>query len=255
MTDRPAEAVTAEPPRAVRSPVMLQGWYDLTALHWRYEPAEVQALIPDHYRVDVFDGSAWVGLIPFHMRRIRIPGLPAFGRLSTFPETNVRTYIVDPSGRRGVWFFSLDVTRMIPALVARVTYRLPYCWADMSIAGEGGVGSTRRYESLRRWPAGQASSRVEIRIGPAMGDTDTTELDHFLTARWALGSRFGPRLLWADVDHPRWPLHHAEVLEWDETLVRAAGLSAPEGLPLARWSPGVEVRIGRPRLIRASRAG
>ncbi len=231
---------------------MIQGWYDLAALHWRYEPRVVQALLPEGFAVDTFDGSAWIGLIPFHMRRIRIPGLRPFGRLSTFPETNVRTYIVDPGGRRGVWFFSLDITRLVPALVARVTYRLPYCWADMTLdeSPPGADGVIRRYTSRRRWPKGEGSSAVTIRIGPALGPEEVTPLDHFLTARWALGSVFGRRLMWAEVEHPRWPLHAAEVLGWDETLIRAAGLPMPEGPPIARWSPGVEVRIARPRRVR-----
>lgn len=232
---------------------MLQGWYDLTALHWRYEPAEVQALLPDGFVVDTCDGSAWVGLIPFHMRRIRIPGLPPFGPLSTFPETNIRTYIVDPTGRRGVWFFSLDITRVVPTVVARLGYRLPYCWSTMAIHGEGhGEGATRRYQSRRRWPRGEATSDVAVRIGRQLPDRDLTDLDHFLTARWALGTTFGRRLMWAKVSHPPWPIHLAEVLEWDESLVEAAGLRPPRGEPIARWSPGVEVRIGVPRPIRRS---
>jgi uncharacterized protein len=75
-------------------------------------------------------------------------------------------------------------------------------------------------------------------------------LDHFLTARWAFGSRFGRGLLWAEVDHSRWPLHAAEVIERDETLVRATGLHGPVGDPIALWSPGVEVRVSRPRRVR-----
>jgi uncharacterized protein YqjF (DUF2071 family) len=230
---------------------MLQGWYDLTALHWRYEPAEVQALLPRRFVVDTYDGSAWVGLIPFHMRRIRVPGLPPFGRLSTFPETNIRTYVIDPAGRRGVWFFSLDVTRLVPTLVARATYRLPYCWSAMTILGEGdGEGATRRYTSRRRWPQGEAASQVAVRIGRELDGRDISELDHFLTARWALGTTFGRRLMWARVAHPPWPIHAAEVVECDESLTQAAGLRPPTEQPIARWSPGVDVRIGLPRPIR-----
>ena len=70
------EPITAGAPHDIARSVMLQGWHDLTALHWRYEPAEVQALLPEGFVVDTFDGSAWVGLIPFRMRRIRLPGLP-----------------------------------------------------------------------------------------------------------------------------------------------------------------------------------
>jgi uncharacterized protein YqjF (DUF2071 family) len=127
------EPITAECPRPVARPVMLQGWHDLASIHWRFDPADVQALLPSGFRADTFDGSAWVGVLPFHMRRIRVPGGPALGAWSTFPETNVRTYLVDPAGRRGVWFCSLDITRLVPALVARATYNHPYCWASMSI--------------------------------------------------------------------------------------------------------------------------
>jgi len=225
---------------------MLQGWHDLTALHWRYESEVVQSLLPEGWRVDSFDSSAWVGLIPFHMRRIRLPHLPAFGPLSTFPETNVRTYIIDPAGRRGVWFFSLDITRLIPAVVARATYRLPYCWAEMAIHREGDVVE---YQSRRRWPKGSAESRVRVQIGELLSPEGTTDLDHFLTARWGLGSTLGRRLMWADVDHAQWPIHRAELLSWDESLVKAAGLPAPTGTANVRWSPGVEVRIGRPHLV------
>ena len=229
---------------------MLQGWHDLTAVHWRYDPEVVQALLPHGFRIDSFDGSAWVGLIAFHMHRIRVPGLPAFGRFSTFPETNVRTYIVDPTGQRGVWFCSLDVTRLVPTLIARATYRLPYCWADMAIDRQGDVV---RYTSRRRWPKRSAASDVQARIGELLTPENTTDLDHFLSARWGLGSTLGRRLMWADVDHPQWPLHRAELLSCEETLVTAAGLPAPTGPATAVWSPGVEVRIGRPRLVHRDR--
>lgn len=239
---------------------MLQGWHELTSIHWRYEPEVVQALLPSGFRVDTFDGSAWVGLLPFHMRRIRIPGLPALGPLSTFPETNVRTYLVDPAGRRGVWFCSLDITRLVPALVARITYNLPYCWADMTIERPTPVtgrpsdpAGVWTYRSSRRWPSPRgaaAASVVSVRVGEPIPDEEISDLEHFLSARWALGTTFAGKPVWAEVDHPPWPLHRAEVLACDQTLVTAAGLPAPTGDPVAMWSPGIEVRIGRPRRVR-----
>ena len=85
------EPVSVVPTRRIERPIMLQEWRDLAYLHWRYPPATVQALLPEGFTVDTFDGSAWGGLVPFHMQRIRLPGLPPLGRFSTFPETNVRT--------------------------------------------------------------------------------------------------------------------------------------------------------------------
>lgn len=253
-----AEAVTVDCIRPVRRAIMLQGWHDLASIHWRYDPAVVQALLPDGFRVDTFDGSAWVGVLPFHMTRVRFPHLPAFGPLSTFPETNVRTYLVDPDGRRGVWFCSLDITRLITALVARVSYRLPYCWAKMTIDRSGGdgravaSGDEIAYTSRRRWPSGVAATDVALRVGDPIAPEDVTELEHFLSARWALGTTFGKRLMWADVDHPPWPLHRAELLHCDQSLITAAGLPAPEGDPYVLWSPGVEVRIALPSRVRTS---
>lgn len=240
------DPITASCPQRVERPVMLQGWHDLASIHWRYDSAVVQALLPPGFTVDTFDGSAWVGVLPFHMRRIRVPGTPALGPLSTFPETNVRTYLVDPAGRRGVWFCSLDITRLLPALVARVSYHLPYCWAAMSIEQEGDVW---RYRSRRRWPRRGPSTDLAVRVGEAIPQGQESELELFLSARWALGTTLFGRPMWAEVDHPPWPLHRAELLSIDETIVTAAGLPAPQGEPVVLWSPGVEVRIGRPRRV------
>ncbi len=267
--DIEAEPVTLEPTTPISRPIMLQGWYNLTQIHWRYEPHVVQHLLPDGFRVDTFGESAWVGLIPFAMHRVRLPfgrtGGVSAGRFSSFPETNVRTYIVDRRGRRGVWFFSLDINRIAPTIVARLGYGLPYCDSTMSIeqtpirpqrSTRGAslhnveVGDVLRYTSTRTWPRENAGAHcdIEVRVGekrPVLSD----DLSAFLSARWALGSRFRRRSLWARVEHPTWKLHDAELLRCDETLLRAAGLPAPTGVPIVAWSSGVEVRIERPRLI------
>lgn len=239
----PPEPITTSCPRPVARPVMLQEWHDLASLHWPYEPAVVEAQLPRGLRVDTYGGVAWVGLIPFHMQRIRLPRGPALRGWSTFPETNVRTYVVAPDGRRAVWFFSLDVTSLVPAVVARTAYGLPYCWSAMSINRP--TPDTVEYATTRRWPHGGATSRVRIGIGEPVERPDG--LEQFVTARWALASDLLGSGMWADVDHAPWPLHRAELLHCDDWLMAAAGLPEPVGDPLVLWSPGVEVRVGRPR--------
>jgi uncharacterized protein YqjF (DUF2071 family) len=236
---------SAEPPLQIDRPVMYMGWHELAYLHWPFDPADVDRLLPAGLRVEVANGSAWVGLIPFWMDRIRFPGLPSVPCVSSFPETNVRTYVVDRSGRRGIWFLSLDVNRLVPALVARTTYRLPYCWGPMRIERHG---ARIRYEGRRRWPSpAGAGSVVEVEVGERIPDASVTDLEHFFTAAWGLYSRFGRRLVWAPVDHPRWPLHRAELTEVRQDLIEAAGLPSPVGSPSVLWSPGVRVRVARPR--------
>lgn len=228
-------------PDPVRRAVMVQQWRDLSYIHWRYDPAEVGALLPPGLEVDTFDGSAWVGLIPFSMRDIGVPNLPAVPYFGSFPEVNVRTY-VRHRGVPGVWFFSLDVNRLLPALVARTTYRLPYCWGSASNVRDGDfVDAT----VARRWPSG-ASTSITVEIGDAIVEPD--ELSVFLSARWGLYSRAGRNgLRYAPVDHERWPLHSARLVRLEDTLVVASGLSAPIGEPHVMFSPGVSVRVGLPR--------
>ena len=70
------EPITAGAPHDIARSVMLQGWHDLTALHWRYEPAEVQALLPEGFVVDTFDGLQRVKGALTRPKRGRRPSRP-----------------------------------------------------------------------------------------------------------------------------------------------------------------------------------
>jgi uncharacterized protein YqjF (DUF2071 family) len=237
------EAVTAEPPDLTRRRVLDQRWDQLAYFHWRYRPEVVQALLPPGVTVDVFDGSAWVGLIPFVMRDVRVGPTPPLPWLSTFVEINVRTYVVDDLGRRCVWFFSLDVPRSVIVAVARSVFALPYCWARARHHVEG---DRHRYELTRRWPRpapGGPSASMAFTVGERIPDEAVDDLDHFLTARWALLTARRERLLYGRVRHPRWPLHEVRDVAIVQDVVEAAGLPAPAGEPLGRYSPGVDVSV------------
>jgi uncharacterized protein len=221
---------------------MRQTWSWLTFLHWPYPPAVVQRLLPASLRAHTFDGRAWVGLTPFVLGDLRTPVASAPPWFARFPETNVRTYVVGPDGREGLWFFSLDAARLEPVLVARATFALPYRWSAMTVERDGAVV---RYRSRRRWPGPvPAASAVTVEVGERLAPGELGGLDHHLTARWQLYTTLGPLLARATVDHEPWPLHRAAVRELDSGLVAAAGLPGPEGDPVVHWSPGVRSRIG-----------
>ena len=247
--DRPTAdtAFSTDPPHRIERPIMHQEWRDAAFLHWPVDPAEVQSLIPAGLEPDTFDGKAWVGLIPFRMVGIRTPGLPAVPYLGTFPETNVRTYVRDKTGRPGVWFHSLEASRLLPVWTARVAYSLPYMWARMTIEDAEG---TYRYAATRRWP-GPKGVGGTIAVRPDPQPAGITPLDAFLTARWGLYSanRSG-NLRYAPVEHPAWPLYRASVIESPTSLVRAAGYEGTLGDPHALWSPGIPVRVGLPSAVR-----
>lgn len=235
------EPIATDPPGLRRRAVLRQRWEELVYVHWSYPPDVVQRLLPDGVRVDTFDGRAWVGLIPFEMRRVRIGPTPPVPYLGSFVEINVRTYVVDPLGRRAVWFCSLDVPRSAIVAVARTVFALPYCFA----AAEHRVdGAHHHYEMRRRRPhRSRPHTTIDVAVGRALQTHEVTELDHFLSARWALvTTRFG-RLQYGAVDHPRWPLHEVDSWEVHQDVLAAAGLPDPVGEPLVRYSPGVPVEL------------
>jgi len=240
------EDVTPETVRPVRRPWLVQRWHDLTFLHWAVAPEVVAPFLPAGCRPDTLDGVTYVGLIGFRMVRLGLlsgPGLPYLG---TFCETNVRLYSVDGLGRRAVAFRSLDAERLLPVLVAQVSLALPYKWSRMRLEKDGDV---LRYTSRRRWPGPRtASNAMTVRVGEPVAEP--TPVEHFVTARWGLHTRAWRRTLHLPNEHPRWPLHRAQLRELDDSLVAAAGLPAPAGPPdSVLYSPGVPVVFGAPQTI------
>lgn len=221
--------------------VLRQRWAELAYFHWRYDPVIVQQRLPAGLTIDTFDGSAWVGLIPFEMRNVQLGASPPVPWLGSFIEINVRTYVVDSLGRRAVWFFSLDVPRTAIVAVARTVFALPYCWARATHQRDG---ERHRYEVARRWPRTTAAgATMAFSVGRRLDDQEITDLDHFLSARWALVTRRGGQLKYGAVRHPQWPLHAVEEVAVEQGLLQAAGLPAPVGAPHALYSPGVDVAV------------
>lgn len=222
---------------------MRQTWSDLTFLHWPYPIEEVRRLLPEGLELDVFDGSAWIGLVPFFITNLTLPKASSLPWVSSFAETNVRTYVADAKGRRGVWFFSLDAARLLAVAGARATYALPYYWAKMRVRSKG---FSVAYSSQRRHgPA--AGCDIEVRIGKPV--PEPSELEIFLTARFRLYAWRNGRLIQAGVDHAPWPLQRASVTRLQESLISAAGLSRPASDPLAHFSRRVDVLVGGPAYI------
>jgi len=242
--DEAPETVTPIAPRLRGRAVMHQQWKDVTFLHWRVDPVRVAPLVPPGTRPDVFDGSAWVGLIPFRMVGAGILAGPSVPWLGTFAETNVRLYAVDRAGRRGVVFRSLDASRLPVVLGARVAFGLPYCWARMRVRHDD---DDIEYATRRRWP-GRRGPGAAIRVRPEPVTVVDDPLAHFLTARWGLFTRLGHRSLYVPNEHATWPLQAATLQHLEDDLVAAAGLpgvsdNRPDSV---LFSAGVSTAFGVP---------
>jgi uncharacterized protein len=232
----PTDDVRSSQP--ITRPVMRQIWRALTFLHWRYDPSVIRRELPAGLTLDTFDGSAWVGLVPFELADVAPPKLPAVPLLSQFPETNVRTYVLGPDGAPGVWFFTLEADRLIAVLAARASYHLPYRWAKMAVREHE---KRVEYTSKRSRLFGKGQTDIAVEADAMM---QPGELDHFLTARFRLYAASRSRIAYAPVEHAAWPLQHARVLRLEENLVENSGVPRPQGSPLVHFSQNLKVKAG-----------
>ena len=100
-----------------------QEWKFLTFMHWEVDQEKLAKYIPDGLEIDLYEGRAYVGVIPFVMSNVRpriafsVPGI------STFPEINIRTY-VKCNGKAGVLFLTLEAQSMVTCAYAPRAYGL-----------------------------------------------------------------------------------------------------------------------------------
>ncbi|HXE14064.1 MAG TPA: DUF2071 domain-containing protein [Bryobacteraceae bacterium] len=233
--------VSEYPPHPVKRPLMFQGWDWLTFLHWRYAPEVVRPLIPRELELDTFDGAAWIALTPFIVTALRPPALPALPWISEFPEMNVRTYVRGPDGERGIWFYTLEADRLAAVAGARLSFGLPYRWANMQLrcdAQQVEYTSRRHFSTARAHAIVRRGSRIQ-----------SNEHERFLTARFRLYTRLAGKLAFAQVEHPPWALESATLVDLNQNVIQHSNLPAPSGNPLVHFSRSIRVRIGRPTFL------
>ncbi len=224
---------------------MAQTWSELLFAHWRVPVEVLRPLIPDELTIDTFDGSAWVGVVPFEMSGVRPRRFPALPGLSRFLELNVRTY-VHPKGKRrrkpGVWFFSLDAANRIAVAVARRRFHLPYFKADMTIRHAG----PKVTYTTHRTHKGAPPAAFEASYTPS-GDVQLAKrrtVEHWLTERYALYTIDAyDRLCIGEIHHAPWPLQpaHAEIRV--NTMADAAGITLPDEPPLLHYAHRIDVVV------------
>jgi uncharacterized protein YqjF (DUF2071 family) len=217
-------------PMPARPWVMTQTWHHLLFAHWAVDPHALAAKVPPAIHLDLFDNTAWLGIVPFYMTNVAPRGVPAMPWISAFAELNVRTY-VSVGGKPGVYFFSLDAARAVAVAAARTLLNLPYFVADMRVERRG---ATIVYSSERK----RGDARFAASYGPAgsAGYARRGTLDHFLTERYCLYTvdRAGD-VLRLNIHHPPWALQPAAAAFDVNTMTAPIGIAVPSATPLLHY--------------------
>lgn len=185
---------------------MGQTWEDLLFAHWRVPLEALRAHVPAELEVELHDGSAWLGITPFRVTGLRLRGTLPLPGVSSFLETNVRTYVRAADEKPGVWFFSLDASSRLAVEAARRLYRLPYFHARMAATRRG---EWIDYECARMQEHGRVFSG-RYRPDGAVFNAEPGSLEWFLTERYCLYTTDRARLMRAEIHHAPWPLQPAD---------------------------------------------
>lgn len=205
-----------------------QEWNDAIFLHYQVDLNVLKKFVPTELEIDLFEGVAWVSIVAFTMEKIRPKYLPAFPPVSNFDEINIRTY-VKSNGKTGVYFLSIEGGKQISCNIAKGISELPY-----------------RYSTIHRKNDTYKSHNTlygdRLHIAYTVGDSNKNKsnLDRWLTERYALFQDAGEAINEFEIHHVEWPINEIEIHQLEVDYSRFDPL-IPTHPNLTQYSRGVQV--------------
>lgn len=216
-------------------PLMRQKWRNLFFLHWEYSPQEIQSTLPPTLRIDTFGGKAYIGVIPFQMKEVRLSTFIPLA--SDFLEMNVRTYVIHEKWGPGIWFYSLDTNRKFLASLARRFYLLPYFYAEL-----GFVQNREKFSFMLQ--RDNRAAYFEFLASKALPLACKGTLEYFLVERYRLFTHRNKILYYADVEHHPYPLNESSCSSWSDKIIAFFPFSPSKIDPVhCIYSAGVDVKV------------
>ena len=213
-----------------------QSWRNLTFLHWEIASEELEPLLPSGLQLDLFQGKAYIGIVPFEMKNIRPAWCPQVLGFN-FLETNVRTYVIH-NQEPGVFFFSLDANSYIAVKVARWIWHLPYFHSAMTLSNKDAVYNY----TLKR--TDKVQSQIKIEVSETLPPSEADSLEYFLLERYLLFTELRGQLLRGHVHHIPYPVRQAELIDFEDQLLEVNNIGGISSSPdLVHFSQGVDVEI------------
>ena len=207
--------------------VIAQRWSHVQFLSFRCDFEAISNQLPSGLDLDLFDGSAWLSIVPFYMSHIRFPIMPALPFISLW-ELNLRTYVTY-RGRPGVLFLTLDTDSRLGQWIATRVFHLPYRVRQMKGDVQAGRYSFTAPDSFS----------MKSEVGASIA---ADALDRWLVERYHLYTTDGTSLYRGDVVHEPWRLRQVDDLRWQDQLSPQFGFDSAIDLR-ARYAEPIDVRF------------
>jgi uncharacterized protein YqjF (DUF2071 family) len=231
-----------------------QRWNDLLLAHWPVPASSLAPLVPAELQVDTFQGTAWLGVMPFWIDRIKVRGVPPLPGTGGFPDLGLLTYVrEEQTGAQGVYCLSLDASNLLAVAAGRAFFHLPYHWADMRMEQRGEREFS--FYSRRRFTARPVVFRARYRgLGPTvkLAENRLGTLEYFLMERDCLftSNREGQPIR-ANLRQVSSPLEEAEAEIERNDLASALGIELPGQDPVLHYSRRLAVYVWPAERVRS----
>jgi uncharacterized protein YqjF (DUF2071 family) len=205
-----------------------QEWNNALFLHYQVDLNELRKFVPEELEIDRFEGKPWVSVVAFTMEKMRPKHMPSFPPISDFDEINIRTY-VKSNGKTGVYFLSIEAGKRISCKVAKGISELPYRLSAIK-------RTEHRFQSQNQ----EFNDHLEIEFKIGKKPTEKSELDKWLTERYALFQDTGNSINEFEIHHLEWPVNEMELQSLDIRYPRFSKL-INEKPSKTHYSKGVKV--------------
>ena len=195
------------------APVFLTAeWRKLAMANYPVEQTTLRPFLPVRTELDTWKGDAYVSLVGFQFREVRVRGLriPFHTR---FPEVNLRFYVRYKDGaewKRGVVFIREIVPLPAVSFVANTLFRERYISLPMrsvEAADETVLRAAYHWRYKGRWNG--LAVKADVRSVPLeAGSQEEFITEHF----WGYAKAGADRTNEYQVAHPRWDIY--PVREW-----------------------------------------
>ena len=219
-------------------------WRKLAMANYPVDPKVLRAFLPARTELDFWQGEAYVSLVGFHFRDVRVKriGVPYHRH---FPEVNLRFYVrhkSDGRWKRGVVFVREIVPLRAVSFVANTLFRERYICLPMRCTS---TTSTTDAEVHYAWKYKRRWNHISVEFANEPGPLKEGSQEEFITEHfWGYAKAGSSNTNEYQVAHPRWDIypvvqHHIECdfagLYGD--VFADLGSRCPQSFYLAEGSP------------------
>jgi uncharacterized protein len=176
-----------------------QQWHDTIFFHWEVPVFFLEGHIPKEIKLDTYNNMAWVSLVAFEVRNMRLRNTPSLPYVSNFYEINLRTYVIK-DGKPGIYMFSIETDKLIEVVLTRAFIGLPYQKSKIKRTSSKLVSKNKA-----------SNQRLDVTIGKSRPLMEKTGLDFWLTERHSLYESCGNKICRFDIHHKEWDLKNLKV--------------------------------------------